>query len=283
MRTPVLLALAGFALAAMALAAMACGSHPSEAPISRSTPAEHDSPPPVGTGASVTVASYNINAGMSGDPATAKVLSGLKADIIVLQEVTSRWRRLLETLHQTTHPHRIFHIDHRHHYGGLAVLSRFPISGAKVLRNRPGPFVAWRGVVASPLGLVQLVNVHLFPPVVWFRERGIMQAYQDSQARHVKELESHWPAIAADIPTVIAGDFNENRNGSAIEWLIERGFAPAHEGMASTWRWKVRGQFEVTFQLDHLMLRGLKARDAVVTKAGASDHFPISARLSLVE
>lgn len=261
----------------------ACSSGASDSPSSSSSTPEPTPTPPTPTvpgPAAFTVASYNINAGMSGNRATLAAVAALDSDVIILQEVTPKWWRALKKVHRETHPHRLSQFDKRHYYGGLAILSRFPIRDAKPLKGGPGPFLAWRGLLDTPVGPVQVVNLHLFPPGVWFRDRGIVKAYADSQERHREELAAHVQRIDADVPTIIAGDFNENTAGLGIQWLIESGFEPSHTDNAATWKWKVRGGFEVEFQLDHIMIKGLTATESTIIKAGESDHRPITAGLA---
>ena len=235
----------------------------------------------IATTRSVTVASYNINAGMTGNASTRQAIGELDADIIALQEVTEGWKRAIEDLFAKSHRYRRYTIDPREHYGGLAILSKFPIVRDEILAAEAGPFAAWRGELDTPIGTLQVVNVHLFPPVRWFRSRGVARAYQDGQRIHKKELIEHSAAVEKTLPTLIVGDFNENRDGVGIQWLLGRGFSTAHKGYEPTWRWKLRNGFEVTFQLDHILLRGLNARDAKVHSGGRSDHRPISATVFL--
>jgi len=259
---------------------VACGSN-RQRPADSGAPAVQSAEmvPAAPGGASFTIASYNINAGMSGNPETLAALRRLKAiDVIVLQEVSKRWKRVFAEVFAESHPHRRVIVANRG-YGGLAIASRFPIRSADVLPAFAA-FPAWRGVIEAPGGAVQVLNVHLFPPGFRARKQGWLRAYRDTQDDHIRELAGFWPSVKSDLPTVIVGDFNENALGRAIAWLRERGFAPAHTDGTATWRWEMRG-VPIQFQLDHIMVKGLDVVAREVRNEGASDHLPIVATVRL--
>ena len=90
--------------------------------------------------------------------------------------------------------------------------------------------------------------------------------------------------LRTDLPTVLAGDFNEDVAGRSLKLLAERGFTSAASRFAPaapTWRWRYRGT-PIRWQLDHI-LHGprLESRYFRVFEAGASDHFPLLAILAL--
>ena len=83
---------------------------------------------------------------------------------------------------------------------------------------------------------------------------------------------------AAGIPTIVAGDFNETQ-GKALDLLEEAGLDDAveafHPDGAITWRWRTAvGRIELA--LDHVFHdERLRALNAEIFEAGASDHFPV--------
>ena len=86
--------------------------------------------------------------------------------------------------------------------------------------------------------------------------------------------------LSADVPTIIAGDFNEGDGGRAVRWLEGRGFVNAlrrFDQRSHTWEWRtsvmtLRGRF------DHLLHSAeLACVDVQGLRRGASDHFPVVA------
>lgn len=246
------------------------------------------------SGPVLRLATYNIHADDPGHADTLAAIAELDVDVVLLQEVSRAWREHLREAVADDFPHVGFW-PHRQRWGGLAVLSRHPFDQVKLVSPGAGPFPAWTAVLHTPLGAIQLVNVHLFPPIRLHRRLGWLRAYRESQAIHVKEIaEIHRSlpigprarsarrpaetdaALDPELPCIIAGDFNEDVHGAAIAWLGERGFAPTIDEFTPTWRWQTRGG-EVTWQLDHILHRGLRRIDSRVVQAGGSDHLPVVA------
>src|SRR5690606_38802782 len=136
----------------------------------------------------------------------------LGADVVLLQETERRWERALRKRFRRDYPHMVFH-HHRSRPGGLAVLSRWPLEGEVLAATRGDCFPAWRGTVDSPAGAIQLLNLHLYPPVRRYRRDGWVRAYTESQKTHVVELEKFFPALDRDLPTLVVGDLNEDATG----------------------------------------------------------------------
>jgi endonuclease/exonuclease/phosphatase family metal-dependent hydrolase len=159
--------------------------------------------------------------------------------------------------------------------GGLGVLSRYPITSVEELDAVGGPFFAWRIVIDAPAGPIQILDVHLRPPmsdggswvVGFFSTRGDRE----------REMEWHASRLDRKLPTVIAGDFNEEGNGRAIAVAERLGFTDAIAQFTTTrtWEWPV-GDFTLHFQLDHVMYdHNFIARRAGIVEAGRSDHKPV--------
>lgn len=78
---------------------------------------------------------------------------------------------------------------------------------------------------------------------------------------------------------MIAGDFNEQGDGLALQYAMKRGFTDAiatHQGAARTWRWRLPTGITIEYQLDHILHdERLRSVAAQITETGGSDHFPI--------
>ena len=254
-----------FLAAVLALWTAGCFSHsaPKAPEIGKNTPR-------------VSVMTYNVNFGLAGDPETvqAAAKAAENADVVCFQETNAAWERALRWELGSSHPYARF-IGHPV-AGGLGVMSKLPIESVEFLPAKDW-FPAQRVVLSTPIGKLQVLNVHLRPPVS--DSGSVVRGYFTTGGVRMKEIEAFAAKLDPDMPTLIMGDFNENEAGQAVMWLkTNRSMAsalPQFQPKAKTWRWKAHG---VTLQnrYDHLVydarLRPVKAE---VVKAGRSDHLPV--------
>lgn len=228
--------------------------------------------------AALRVMTYNVNYGLAGDPATIDAIAGADADVVLLQETSARWEVALRARLGDRYPHMAFH--HAPAAGGMGVLSRLPLEGLEWLRPPAGGwFVAGRVVVVAPLGRVQILNLHLHPPI---SEGGsVVSGYFTTPAVREQELQRHFGRLRPGEPTLVVGDFNEGAGGRALRWLQAQGYGNALQDFqpgADTWRWTT-SVGTVRTQLDHLAYdeRLLTPLRAEVLSEGRSDHLPVVA------
>lgn len=237
--------------------------------------------PPTPAGA-VRVMTYNVNVGLAGDAATIAAISAGNADLVLLQETTPAWETALRATLAERYPHQAYH--HCCGAGGLAVLSRWQVD---VLDLVPpigdGWFPAWRLRAASPLGPLQVMNVHLHPPL---DRQGSVVGYFSSRPIRRREIAELVERLEPGLPTLVVGDFNEGPGGGAVRLLERRGLRSALPLLvdgATTWRWPT-SVGTVHQQLDHVAFdRALEPLDAVVLDGGRSDHRPVVVTFALVE
>lgn len=256
-------------ITATVVAACAGGSEPGPAPVA------------VGASgaATLTVMSYNVNFGLEGDAAGLAAIRAGGADLVVLQETTSGWERAIRAELAADYPHMRFR--HCCGAGGLAFLSKVPFVEREYVEPTGGGwFPAWRVVVSAPLGDVQVLAVHLRPPL---DEHGsVVSGYFPSKRVRRREIEAFAPLLDKDphLPALVVGDFNEDERGLALRFLAGRGLVtvlPAFQPEADTWQWQT-SLGPVTSRLDHVVADPrLVALDARVVNAGRSDHFPVVA------
>jgi endonuclease/exonuclease/phosphatase (EEP) superfamily protein YafD len=230
--------------------------------------------------ADLLVMSYNLNFGVAGDEGTIDLIRTGGADLVFLQETNEPWERAIRDRLSDVYPHIAFrHASRR--AGGLGFLSRYPLRLEQYEESPIGWFPAWRAVVDGPLGLVQLLNLHLRPPG---RDGGsYLRGYMTSQGPRLEEARAHAALLDPALPAIIAGDFNEDAHGRSVRFLAERGFdsaLPRFHQAAPTWRWETPMGL-VRWQLDHILTdRILEAKAAWVMDGGASDHLPVLARVA---
>jgi endonuclease/exonuclease/phosphatase (EEP) superfamily protein YafD len=82
------------------------------------------------------------------------------------------------------------------------------------------------------------------------------------------------------LPTIVAGDFNEDPTGRAVGYLAKHGLTRVPTTGPTTWRYQATSRGK-TFDLlkmdiDHVMIdHRLGATGAHVREAGTSDHRPV--------
>ncbi len=229
-----------------------------------------------------TIATYNVNLRMPGAAETVSAIEAADADIVCLQETTPEWARLLRERLGGRYPHMAFRHAPADSGGGQAVLSRLPFR--EVARHQPKGawFPGWLLVVEGPAGPVQVLNVHLTPPVDEAGELSLRMYWATRELRR-DEMASLYGLLDRRAPTVVLGDFNELSAGPAVGFLRRRGFTSAlgrHDAFSDTWR-ASDGPLSPSARIDHIFhspeLRCLSAR---VLREGGSDHWPVVAELA---
>lgn len=230
----------------------------------------------------IRIASYNVNWNDDDDhitssQATIDAMKTINADVLVLQETTPAWQKL--TNQQLANLYRYQYFYHDGHANGLAILSKYPI------RNRiyVNPHIGWHPALIfmayTPIGTIQIANLHLDPPVVNEHSVGFLgYAIFASPLTRLREAKYYYQ-ISKDTPmTVIAGDFNESSEGSAMCYFRKMGYIDATygTGMPPTWHWQY-GLLTLRGHLDHILYSpDLIATQVQVLPAGDSDHYPVA-------
>jgi len=229
---------------------------------------------PVADTAQWRVVSFNINFGVGHEPINIATVAELDADLVLLQETTDASEEAFREALGDRYPHILFR--QCCNAGGLGVLSKHPIREQEYMEPTVGWFPAWRLVVDGPLGPVQVLNVHLRPPM---SDGGSWVAgFWSTRSVRRDEMEDLWEHMDPELPTIVAGDFNENAKGKAVELLAQEGLVsalPQLHPRATTWRWPTKVG-EIHGMLDHVMYSDrLRLQNARVVKEGNSDHFPV--------
>jgi endonuclease/exonuclease/phosphatase (EEP) superfamily protein YafD len=221
--------------------------------------------------------SYNVNFGVPGDADTLAAIRGAAADLVLLQETNMAWERALRAQLAAEYPCMVF--KHRGGAGGLALLARRAPLQIEILPPASaagGWFPAVRAVIDAPFGRLQILGVHLRPPV---SDGGSWVGGHFSTPKiRAAEIEFFYSRLAPKIPTVVAGDFNEEEDGDAAKFLMQMHFASALARYAPgqfTWRWPTMVG-ELHKQLDHVFVSSeLEVLSAEIRLEGSSDHVPV--------
>lgn len=228
-------------------------------------------------GPSLSMVTYNVN--VMGNPCgVVGFLSGTRADLVCLQETHAGWEHVLRKRLADTYPHMHFH--HAPGCGGIAVLSRHPLNGPEVMQSEKAWFPALYLTTATPLGEIGVLNVHLRPPL---SEKGRfgLGAMWSTPGVHAEEIETYLARIDPNLPTIVAGDFNESDTSRACKRLEQDEYVNAlrkFDRKSPTWRWPVGWGIELKNRYDHLFTSPhLECTGAKVFDLGASDHEPVLA------
>lgn len=246
-------------------------------------------PPPhiPAPGPHLKVVTYNLN-WLNGrekkwaDPeASLATMQYQPADILVLQEVTPKWADILRD-NLTQYPYFIIQ-PNTTDPGGMAVFSYYPIVVQRVFEPKSAWYPALILDAQTPVGPVQIVNVHLRPPLYRYGGVGFLahavKATTQSRLVEMQDITSH---ISTDRPTLIVGDFNESPTGPARQWLLKSGYQSALQTAgvyAPTWYWQ-SPIGKVTRQYDDIYFSNdFSLEFSDVLPAGGSDHYPVVAML----
>ncbi len=228
----------------------------------------------------LNVVTYNVNYELDHPEAVTAFLSDCGASVICLQETHARWEAILKAALEEDYPYSAFHEWGQ--AGGVAVMSRHPLQNVRLLEPKAGWWPALLVEVETPLGSVQVLNVHLKPPLA---ADGCVtvDAYCRAPDVHLREVAGFLNEVDRDSPLVVAGDFNENQTGKAVRWLQDEGFTDAlsiFDRRSKTWHWKTLWGIVLNDRFDHILFNGaLLCTGARVENVTASDHSPVRAVL----
>jgi len=225
---------------------------------------------------SLRLMTYNLNFGNPRPETALAAIEHEDADIVLLQEITGAWKRALDQRLARQYPHRVYRLYSRG-AGGIAVLSKHRIAHEELWAPPSGTgawFPAQRLVVDGPLGALQILNVHLRPAMM---DGSWIKGFLQTPPLRLAEIEAHWKQLDAALPTVIAGDFNEDPWGRAVHYLEQCGLTRAATIGPTTWHYETdSGSDLLKLDIDHVMVDGrMTARDGRVLDAGHSDHRPV--------
>ncbi len=230
------------------------------------------------TGPHFRILTYNVNWGGPQPELAAEIIRQSGADIVCLQETTPQWEALLRRELSHDYPFAAFRNSQNRMGGGLAFLARTAGSEIAYIRSDTGWFDGWIIAFRTALGRIQVLNVHLRPPV---SDSGSwVSGYLTTRDDRVREIERFYERRRPELPIIVAGDFNDSQNSPVIEWLEEKGMVnalPAFDRNSPTWQWRT-SLVKLSRRMDHVVYsRELQCCSARVIRAGASDHFPVEA------
>ena len=234
-------------------------------------------------GPHVRVLSYNVNWGVPRPDLAVEIIRDSGADIVCLQETTPEWEDLLRRALGRDYLLAEFRSSSGPRAaGGLAFFSKVPGREVAYIPSQTGWFDGWIMVFESAIGPIQILNVHLRPPV---SDRGSWASgYFFTGDDRLREMERFYPRFEPGLPGVVAGDFNDGETSPVVEWLESKGMVnalPQFDRYTATWEWQ-SSLITLRRRMDHVLYSPeLDCLSARVLRAGASDHFPVEAVFSM--
>jgi endonuclease/exonuclease/phosphatase family metal-dependent hydrolase len=221
---------------------------------------------------------YNVNWGGARPDLATEIIRRNGADIVCLQETTPEWEQFLRRELAHDYPFAQFRMSPNRMGGGLAFLLKVPAQQVAYIPSHTGWFDGWIMKFETALGPVQVINVHLRPPI---SDRGSwVSGYFTTGNDRLREIELFFNQREPNVPTLVAGDFNDGVNSLPVKWLEEHDMAnalPQFDRYSPTWHWRT-SFVSLKRRMDHIVYSPeLYCCSARVIPAGASDHFPVEA------
>ena len=202
----------------------------------------------------------------------AAELEALDADVLVLQEYSTRWRRTAEARGwYEAYPHHAEVV--RDDSFGCAVFSRLPLRDVGVIEMAGLPQL--QATVTIDGVAVDLLDVHTLPPRI--------AEYVPGHRQALREIEAWAAARQESRPFVITGDFNAtpySRFHRRISRMANDAWELGGSGYGHT---APNGLFPLPpMRLDHVYLSPeLTVREVSLGEGIGSDHRPIAAVVAL--
>lgn len=232
-------------------------------------------------GPHLRVLTYNVNYGGARPDLAVEIIRNSGAEIVCLQETTPQWAQYLRQALGRDYRFMQFRDSQYRMGGGLGFLAKVPAREVAYIPSETTWFDGWIMKFETALGPVQVINVHLRPPI---SDRGSwVSGYFTTDDDRQLEMEKFHARREPQTPTVILGDFNDGENSAVVRWLKGKGLSnalPQFDRYNPTWQWQT-SVVTLKRRMDHIFYPPeFDCTAARVIPAGASDHFPVEAILT---
>ncbi|MDH6543769.1 vancomycin resistance protein VanJ [Streptomyces sp. SPB4] len=217
-------------------------------------------------GGNLTVVSHNVDEANPDPARTARALAASGADVLALQEMSSKATPVYERELDAGYPYRSDTL-------GVRLWSKHPLTGVEAV-----PIMPWtravRATVETPGGPVAVFAAHLASVRVT-PDAGFTTARRNDAARKLAEAVRAEPLARV----VVMGDFNGTAQDSALRPVTSRLTSAQHEagaGFGFTWP----AAFPVV-RIDQILVKGMSTTSSWTLPATDSDHLPVAASFRL--
>ncbi|GGS91577.1 membrane protein [Streptomyces toxytricini] len=213
-----------------------------------------------------TVVSHNVDE-ENPDPArTARALAASGADVLALEEISSKATPAYERELAAGYPYRSDTL-------GVRLWSKHPLNGVEAV-----PIMPWtravRATVETPHGPVAVFAAHL-ASVRLTPDAGFTADRRNDAARKLAAAVRAEPLARV----VVMGDFNGTADDTALRPVTSQLTSAQREagaGFGFTWP----APFPVV-RIDQILVKGMSATSSWTLPATGSDHLPVAASLRL--
>ncbi|MFE2324774.1 endonuclease/exonuclease/phosphatase family protein [Streptomyces sp. NPDC059385] len=217
-------------------------------------------------GGNFTVASHNVDEDNPDPVRTARALAASGADVLALQEMSSKATPVYERELDAGYPYRSDTL-------GVRLWSKHPLTGVEAV-----PIMPWtravRATVETPGGPVAVFAAHLASVRVT-PDAGFTTARRNDAARKLAEAVRAEPLARV----VVMGDFNGTAEDSALRPVTSQLTSAQREagaGFGFTWP----AAFPMV-RIDQILVKGMSTTSAWTLPATNSDHLPVAASFRL--
>lgn len=227
------------------------------------------------------VLTYNVNYGGARPDLAVEIIRISGAEIICLQETTPQWAHYLRQALGREYRFMQFRDSQHRMGGGLGFLAKVPAREVAYVPSETTWFDGWIMKFETAIGPVQVINVHLRPPI---SDSGSwVSGYFTTDDDRRLEMEKFFHARETQTPTLVLGDFNDGESSAVVRWLEGknlRNALPQFDRYHPTWQWQT-SVVTLKRRMDHIFYPPeFDCTAARVIRAGASDHFPVEAILT---
>ena len=195
-------------------------------------------------GPHIRVLTYNVNWGAPGLDIAADIIRQSGADIVCLQETTPQWEPFLRRELASNYAFVEFRNSKMRMGGGLAFLAKVPAREVAYIPSETGWFDGWIMGFDTAIGPVQVLNVHLRPPV---SDRGNwVSGYLFTGDDRLREMERFYVRRRTGAPMLVAGDFNDTRKAAWLSgWRARECLTPCLNSIATRLRGSIAAAWSV--------------------------------------
>jgi endonuclease/exonuclease/phosphatase family metal-dependent hydrolase len=226
----------------------------------------------------IRMLTYNINYGGARPDLAVEIIRNSGAEIVCLQETTPQWAQYLRQALGPDYRFMQFRDSQYRMGGGLGFLAKVPAQEVAYIPSETTWFDGWIIKFETAIGAVQVINVHLRPPI---SDSGSwVSGYFTTDDDRRLEMEKFYQACEPQTPTFVLGDFNDGESSTVARWLNEKGLTnalPQFDRYSPTWQWQT-SVGTLKRRMDHIFYPPqFYCTAAEVIRAGASDHLPVQA------
>ncbi|WP_430727690.1 endonuclease/exonuclease/phosphatase family protein [Streptomyces virginiae] len=217
-------------------------------------------------GGHFTVVSHNVDEDNPDPARTARVLAASGADVLALEELSSKATPVYERELAAGYPYRSDTV-------GVRLWSKHPLGGVEAV-----PIMPWtravRATVETPGGPVAVFATHLASVRVT-PDAGFTTARRNDAARKLAAAVRAEPLARV----VVMGDFNGTTDDAALRPVTSQLASAQREagaGFGFTWP----AAFPMV-RIDQILVKGMSTTSSWTLPATGSDHLPVAASLRL--